>query len=324
MWWLVAKRVLDLSVHISRAGISTFGSNQFQGLRKNLYTPTAQVTKRQPDISRRPTHVQMASTFALPNNIDHVTIANEWFQAFAPLVERGDAVGILDLLTEDSFWRDALALTWDLRTFDGPAKIKRFLNDRLKTAKLTNLKLGNPSLVNNSPVNVWIQSIFAFNVGDYGLGTGVFRLASTPTGEWKGYTIYTSLSGLKDHPERLGEHRDKLPNHGKWLGQRQREIEFVDEEPHVLVVGGGHGGIHVAARLKHLGVPTLVVERNPRMGDNWRNRYDTLCLHDPVCKFRGSGDLFVVAVPLYCLFHRAQSVPIYTIPAYLADLRAFK
>ena len=226
----------------------------------------------------------MASASANPNNLDHVTIANKWFDTFAPLVERGDTAGILDLLTADSFWRDALALTWDLRTFDGPAKIKRFLDDRLKATKLTNFKLGDPSLVNTSPVNVWIQSIFTFNVGDYGMGTGVLRLVQTSTGEWKGYTIYTSLSGLKDHPEQLGEHRNQLPNHGKWLEQRQREVEFVDEEPYVLVVGGGHGGIHVAARLKQLGVPTLVVERNARMGDNWRNRYDTLCLHDPVCK----------------------------------------
>ena len=242
----------------------------------------------------------MASTTILPSNIDHVTIANEWFRTFTPLVECGNTAGILDLLTEDSFWRDALALTWDLRTFDGPAKIKRFLDDRLGSSKLTNLKLGDPSLVNNSPANVWIQSIFTFNIGDYGLGTGVLRLAPTPTGEWKGYTIYTSLSGLKDHLERSGEHRNQLPNHGKWLEQRQREMEFVDEEPHVLVVGGGHGGLHVAARLKHLGVHTLVVEKNTRIGDNWRNRYDTLCLHDPVCKFRDSSDLSIVALLAYC------------------------
>ena len=236
-----------------------------------------------------PAHTQMAPTSTLPSDLDHVAIANEWFRAFAPLVERADTAGILDILTEDAFWRDALALTWDLRTFDGPPKIKRFLDDRLKTAKLTNFKLGNPSLVDNSPVGVWIQSIFTYDVGDYGLGTGVLRLARTSTGEWKGYTIYTGLSGLKDHPEQLGEHRNQVPNHGRWLEQRQREVEFVDEEPYVLVVGGGHGGLHIAARLKHLGIPTLVVERNARVGDNWRNRYDMLCLHDPVCKFWDLG-----------------------------------
>jgi len=28
-----------------------------------------------------------------------------------------------------------------------------------------------------------------------------------------------------------------------------------------------------------------VVEKNPRIGDNWRNRYEALCLHDPVCEY---------------------------------------
>lgn len=42
-------------------------------------------------------------------------------------------------------------------------------------------------------------------------------------------------------------------------------------------------GLSVAARLKFLGINTLVVEQNERIGDNWRNRYDSLCLHDSVC-----------------------------------------
>ena len=38
----------------------------------------------------------------------------------------------------------------------------------------------------------------------------------------------------------------------------------------------------MAARLKQLGVETLIVDRNPRIGDNWRNRYHQLVLHDSV------------------------------------------
>jgi len=265
----------------------------------------------------------MAFESVLSEDLDPVAVANKWFQAFAPLVEHGDVTGILGLLTEDSFWRDALALTWDLRTFDGPTKIKRFLVDRLRAVKVTNLKLGDPSFVDNSLVYVWIQSAFTFDVGDYGLGAGVLRLVPTSTGEWKGYTIYTSFSGLKDHPEQLGEHRNQLPDHGKWLEQRHREVEFIDEEPYVQVVGGGHGGVHIAARLKHLGVPTLVVERNARIGDNWRNRYDILCLHDPVCKFCGSSGSPVTTALTCCLSHRAQPVPVYTIPIWLANFYTF-
>ena len=38
----------------------------------------------------------------------------------------------------------------------------------------------------------------------------------------------------------------------------------------------------MAARLKQLDVPTLIVDAHAKPGDNWRKRYDSLCLHDPV------------------------------------------
>ena len=53
-------------------------------------------------------------------------------------------------------------------------------------------------------------------------------------------------------------------------------------QPYVLIVGGGQGAIALGARLRQLGVPTIIVERNDRPGDSWRNRYKSLCLHDPV------------------------------------------
>lgn len=220
----------------------------------------------------------------LPSDLNVDEIAHQWFSQFAPLVQSGDAAGIINLLVDDSFWRDVLSITWDFRTFRGLVSIKEFLNHRLKVANLTDLKLEKPSLVQFLPTVGWIQGIFSFQVGGFGLGSGVFRLIPTSDGRWKGYTVYTSLSGLKDHPEKAGHLRNPLPNHGKWLEQRQREVEFVDSDPYVVVVGGGQGGLIVAARLKHLDVPTLVLEQHDRIGDVWRKRYDTLCLHDPVCK----------------------------------------
>ncbi|RYY16008.1 MAG: NAD(P)/FAD-dependent oxidoreductase, partial [Alphaproteobacteria bacterium] len=41
-------------------------------------------------------------------------------------------------------------------------------------------------------------------------------------------------------------------------------------------------GIALGARLRQLGVPTIIVEKNDRPGDSWRKRYKSLCLHDPV------------------------------------------
>ena len=50
----------------------------------------------------------------------------------------------------------------------------------------------------------------------------------------------------------------------------------------MLVVGGGQAGLSTAARLTQLGVDTLIVDREPRIGDNWRNRYHALVLHNQV------------------------------------------
>lgn len=46
--------------------------------------------------------------------------------------------------------------------------------------------------------------------------------------------------------------------------------------------GAGQAGLTVGARLKNLGVETLLIDSEDRIGDNWRRRYHQLVLHDPV------------------------------------------
>jgi putative flavoprotein involved in K+ transport len=48
------------------------------------------------------------------------------------------------------------------------------------------------------------------------------------------------------------------------------------------VVGAGQAGLAVAARLKQFDVDTLVIDREKRVGDNWRNRYQSLLLHNQI------------------------------------------
>ena len=50
----------------------------------------------------------------------------------------------------------------------------------------------------------------------------------------------------------------------------------------MLVIGGGQAGLSIAARLKQLQVDTLIVDREARIGDNWRHRYHALTLHNQV------------------------------------------
>ena len=49
----------------------------------------------------------------------------------------------------------------------------------------------------------------------------------------------------------------------------------------VLVIGGGQAGLAMGYHLKQSGYRFQILERNPRLGDSWRNRYDSLVLFTP-------------------------------------------
>ncbi|KAJ7159293.1 hypothetical protein C8R43DRAFT_882040 [Mycena crocata] len=221
---------------------------------------------------------------SVPSNLDVQDVANKWMAAFASYVEAGDVPGIVGLFIDESHWRDMLALTWDFRTFHGTASIEKFLTDRLVVTKPANFRVKNEltQLECPYPDIAWIRVVFDFET-EVGLASGIVRVVpQADGGNWKAHCIYTNLEGLKGMPEKIGGLRNEAPNHGRWAQERAQAVAFQDEDPTVLVVGGGHAGLDMAARLKYLGVRTLVVERNPRIGDNWRNRYEALCLHDPV------------------------------------------
>jgi len=104
------------------------------------------------------------------------------------------------------------------------------------------------------------------------------------------WTLLTSMNGIKGHEESVGTRRPQGVTHGiqtgrkNWLELREQENAELgySQQPYVLIVGGGQGGIGLAARLRQLQIPALIVEKNARAGDSWRKRYKSLCLHDPV------------------------------------------
>jgi putative flavoprotein involved in K+ transport len=93
---------------------------------------------------------------------------------------------------------------------------------------------------------------------------------------------------MKGHEERLGRTRPTGQSHSRdfrgpnWLDQRKAAARYADTDPTVMVVGGGQAGLSIAARLRQLGIDTLIVDREQRIGDNWRNRYHALTLHNQV------------------------------------------
>ena len=93
---------------------------------------------------------------------------------------------------------------------------------------------------------------------------------------------------MRGHEERVGQSRPTGQSYARdfrgpnWLDQRRSAAQYADRDPAVLVVGGGQAGLSIAARLNMLQVDTLVIDRWPRIGDNWRQRYHALTLHNQV------------------------------------------
>jgi cation diffusion facilitator CzcD-associated flavoprotein CzcO len=218
-------------------------------------------------------------------------VAMEWLQRFSRELEAGNIDATADLFLPTGYWRDLLALTWDLRTLAGPAKIAEALRERLETVRLGSILLdprSAPKLVKPDPTTAWVEAFFVFETA-VALGRGVVRLMPDEAGRWLAWNVLTAVQELKGHEMRLRDRRQLGHTQGSdaeagenWFDRRAREVEFVDCEPDVLVIGAGQGGLSVAANLRLLDVPTLIIERNERVGDNWRKRYKSLVLHDPV------------------------------------------
>ncbi|MGD8602914.1 MAG: NAD(P)-binding domain-containing protein, partial [Gemmatimonadota bacterium] len=56
-----------------------------------------------------------------------------------------------------------------------------------------------------------------------------------------------------------------------------RRTERID----TLVIGGGQAGLSVGYHLKRRDVPFLIVDASERVGDSWRNRWDSMRLFTP-------------------------------------------
>ncbi|MES1955965.1 NAD(P)/FAD-dependent oxidoreductase [Salinisphaera hydrothermalis] len=188
----------------------------------------------------------------------------------------------LELFAEDCYWRDLVAFTWNIKTVEGKAQIRDMLESRLDDVQPADWTVDD----NEEPTHAdgITEGFIEFDTG-VARGYGYIRLKNGLI-----WTLLTTMHELKGYEEPKGPSRPLGAKHGEHQGEptwaEEREAELaelgVTTQPYVLIIGGGQGGIALAARLRQHGVPALIVEKNERPGDSWRKRYKSLCLHDPV------------------------------------------
>ena len=228
----------------------------------------------------------------LPRTETSETIANHWLARFERALAESDDILLETLFHPDSHWRDVLALTWHISTVSGLDAILRALKAHVARANPSDFRTDPhrtaPRHVTRAGTNA-VEAIFRFETNE-GRGSGVLRLipdasdGNTP----KAWTLLTALDEIKGFEEQVGRSRPTGESYSRdfrgpnWLDLRKSAAEYVERDPVVLVVGGGQAGLSIAARLTQLQVDTLIVDREQRIGDNWRNRYHALTLHNQV------------------------------------------
>jgi cation diffusion facilitator CzcD-associated flavoprotein CzcO len=218
--------------------------------------------------------------------------AADWLTGFESVLAAPDPDRLNTLFHPDSHWRDVLALTWDIGTLSGADAIVHGLISHAGHAAPTNFQIDParpaPRKVTRAGTPS-IEAMFKFETAQ-GRGNGIVRLIQDADegGAPKAWTLLTTLEELKGHEEQLGTARPRGEAYSRdfrgpnWLDLRKAAAEYADRDPVVLVVGGGQAGLSIAARLKQLNVDTLIVDREARIGDNWRTRYHALTLHNQV------------------------------------------
>jgi len=214
----------------------------------------------------------------------------DWLAQFEQALTGGSELAAL--FHADSFWRDVLALSWTIKTLNGADAILREIALDARSAAPTGFAIAPdrapPRRVTRAGTGA-IEAIIRFETA-VGRCSGIIRLIgdAADNNRLKAWTLLTALEELKGFEEQLGASRPRGQSYSRdfrgpnWRDQRSASAAYADRDPTVMVVGGGQAGLAIAARLTQLKVDTLIVERWPRIGDNWRSRYHALTLHNQV------------------------------------------
>ncbi len=225
--------------------------------------------------------------FAEPIVQSELELLEQWLNQFSAALRGANQASVAALFVPECHWRDLLAFTWSITPCQGADAIAASLVAKQASTRARAFAVAHdrtpPRRIKRTGIDV-IEGIFQYET-ELGRGYGVVRLlADNPA---KAFQLMTNLHELKGFEEKVGKRRPTGEAYSRnfggtnWKDQRTASQTYADREPTVLVVGGGQAGLTVAARLNHLGVDTLVIDKLPRAGDCWRTRYHSLALHNP-------------------------------------------
>lgn len=196
----------------------------------------------------------------------------------------------MDLMSPTVMWKDVYAFTWDITPARGRDQVERLLSEYLKERPMRDIEL-DPALPVTADERGIILAMFSFRT-DISVGRGILRLVKE-NDTYVAFGLSSELRELIDHPRPFHGIADAARDEWNTLSPVSSGLkastertsayqapDYTDHDPDVVIVGGGQAGLILAARMKEEGLDVLVVDKYVRAGDSWRQRYDSLKLHD--------------------------------------------
>lgn len=152
------------------------------------------------------------------DDISPAARAQAWLDRLEAALAARDVAGALELFGPECFWRDMVAFTWNIRTFEGREAIGAMLDATLARVAPSRWRVAGLA----GEVDGAIEALVEFETAT-GRGRGHLRLR-----DGRGWTLLTTLRELKGHEEKRGRTRENGVEHGiargrrTWLERRRR------------------------------------------------------------------------------------------------------
>lgn len=161
------------------------------------------------------------------DSIDPGSITKLWLDKLQQKISQNLLPDVSELFLEESWWRDIVAVSWNITTKKGTIDIGHYLQSHAAKNGL-----GQFSVIEQGALQprlsdlgglIWIESGFTFAT-KAGTGRGIVRLANAGPLLWKAWIVHTNLDELNEFPEQ----------------QPQRNSNsYQTKDPQVLIIGAG-------------------------------------------------------------------------------------
>jgi putative flavoprotein involved in K+ transport len=80
-----------------------------------------------------------------------------WLARFEDALAQGDSAAAAEMFGDDSYWRDLVAFTWNIKTVEGPDGVKEMLDATLEHTKPRNWRTAEPPSAADGVAEAWLE-----------------------------------------------------------------------------------------------------------------------------------------------------------------------